>query len=70
MAHVTGSVSARAHHSGVAEIFGDLRRRYSQYRTYHKTLSEMRQLSDRELADLGLHRSMLKRLALQAVYGE
>ena len=42
--------------------------RYRKHRAYRTTLAEMRALSNRDLADLGLHRSMLKRVAYQAVY--
>lgn len=45
-----------------------LRTRFQQYRVYRNTLNELRTLSDRELADLGLHRSMLRRIAYQAAY--
>jgi len=45
-----------------------LRARYARWRLYRRTLSEMAGLSNRELADLGLHRSELKRVALMAVY--
>ncbi|MEO9782417.1 MAG: DUF1127 domain-containing protein [Sedimentitalea sp.] len=45
-----------------------LKSRFQSYRVYRHTLSELSVLSDRELADLGLHRSMLKRIAYQAAY--
>lgn len=35
-------------------------------RVYRTTVNELRALSNRELADLGLHRSMIKRIALDA----
>ncbi|MQY41021.1 DUF1127 domain-containing protein [Epibacterium sp. SM1969] len=38
------------------------------FRTYRTALNELRSLSNRELADLGLHRSMIKRVALEAAY--
>ncbi|MGR3615357.1 MAG: DUF1127 domain-containing protein [Paracoccaceae bacterium] len=43
--------------------------RFSRYRMYRKTLDELTALSARELDDLGLNRSMLKRVALEAAYG-
>ena len=43
--------------------------RYAQYRTYRKTLNELTSLSARDLADLGLHRSMLRQVAHEATYG-
>ncbi len=42
--------------------------RVANYRVYRKTVNELSALSARELADLGLNRSMIKRIALEAVY--
>lgn len=39
-------------------------------RVYNRTVRELRALSTRELADLGLHRSMITRVALEAAYGK
>ena len=38
-------------------------------RVYNQTVSELRALSTRELNDLGLSRSMISRIALEAAYG-
>lgn len=51
-----------------ADWLQGLKTRFQSYRVYRHTLSELSALSDRELADLGLHRSMLKRVAYQAAY--
>lgn len=40
----------------------------ARYRVYLNTFNEMNALSDRDLADLGLHRSELRRVAHQAAY--
>lgn len=45
-----------------------LQTRFQQYRMYRNTLNELSGLSDRDLADLGLCRSMLRRVSYQAVY--
>ncbi|ETX13061.1 hypothetical protein OCH239_13695 [Roseivivax halodurans JCM 10272] len=37
-------------------------------RVYKQTLNELSALSNRELADLGLHRSQLRGIAWQAAY--
>ena len=42
---------------------------FTQYRVYRKTLLELSMLTRRELADLGLNRSMLKIVAHEAAYG-
>lgn len=39
-------------------------------RVYRQTLTELRALSDRDLADLGLHRSMISAVAKDAAYGK
>ncbi|PTX54075.1 uncharacterized protein DUF1127 [Litoreibacter ponti] len=46
----------------------DLATRYAQYRVYKTTLDELRTLSNRELADLGLSRANLKSIAYEAAY--
>lgn len=47
-------------------LFADLSRWVDRRMSYHRTLKELRSLSDRQLADLGLDRSMLERIAWQA----
>lgn len=39
-------------------------------RVYSQTITELAALSDRELADLGLHRSMIAAVAKDAAYGK
>ena len=41
----------------------------SRYNMYRRTLTELDQLSGRELADLGLSRSEIPSIAMQAAYG-
>ncbi|MCF6315658.1 MAG: DUF1127 domain-containing protein [Marinosulfonomonas sp.] len=43
--------------------------RFANYRVYRKTVSELSALSSRELDDLGISRSMIKRISLEAAYG-
>ena len=42
--------------------------RYKQYRLFRATFNELNALSNRELADLGLHRSELGRIATESAY--
>lgn len=50
----------------VADVRESMRRR----RLYRDTLRELNALSTRELNDLGIHRSMITRVALEAAYGK
>ena len=43
--------------------------RLADYRMYHRTLRELQDLTARDLVDLGMHRSEIKRVAHDAVYG-
>ncbi len=61
-------LSKRHSASSVADWFHGLQTRFTQYRMYRKTLKELSVLGNRELEDLGLNRSMLKRVAYQAAY--
>lgn len=45
-------------------------RRVDDYRLYRRSVGEMSDLSTRELADLGLHRSEIKRVAYETIYGQ
>lgn len=47
-----------------------LRARFEAWKTYRTTLNELNSLSDRELNDLGLHRTSLTAVARDAAYGE
>ena len=46
----------------------DVRARLARRRTFRRTFDELAALSDRELADLGLHRTEIRRVAYQAAY--
>ena len=50
-------------------LFSTLAERRARNRVYRATLDELYGLSNRELADLGLHRSELKRIAWEAAHG-
>lgn len=43
---------------------------YAKWRTYRRTLNELSVLSNRDLADLGISRSMIVSVALEAGYGK
>ncbi len=50
----------------LAGILARFRSHMERRRVFRSTYNELVQLSDRELSDLGLNRSMIRRLALQA----
>ncbi len=49
--------------------FNSLAQSFARYRKYRDTLNELEHLSERELDDLGLHRSNVRQIARQAAYG-
>lgn len=51
---------------GIAALLETAKTRFARYRLYRQTVRELSGLSDRELADLGLHRSMIRQVARQA----
>ncbi|WP_050603022.1 DUF1127 domain-containing protein [Ruegeria sp. 6PALISEP08] len=51
---------------GLAALVETAKTRFVRYRMYRQTVNELSGLSNRELTDLGLHRSMIRRVALQA----
>lgn len=56
---ITGRVSA---------VLKSAKLRFDNYRAYRKTISELSALSTRDLDDMGIYRSMIKRIALETVY--
>ena len=62
------TVSATFHAGRVSSYFGGITKRVSQYRVYRNTLAELQMLGDRELADLGLNRSVLRSVAYKSAY--
>jgi uncharacterized protein YjiS (DUF1127 family) len=49
--------------------FGRARKALADYRLYRRTLAELEALNDRELADLGLSRLVIREIAYDSVYG-
>jgi uncharacterized protein YjiS (DUF1127 family) len=47
-----------------------VRRAWTQHRAYQATLAEMQSLSDRDLADIGISRLMIRDIAHHTVYGK
>lgn len=51
-------------------LIARLRQAYADFRAYLATTGELKALSDRELADLGLSRLSVEDVAREAVYGK
>lgn len=54
----------------VRHPLSNLQRHVQRRRVYVQTLRELTALTDRELADLGLHRLMIPAVAKDAAYGK
>lgn len=68
MAYVanTNTVATATEARGLSVLFSNLAEKWRQYRVYRTTINELMSLSDRELADLGMSRSMVRRVAIEA----
>lgn len=53
---------------GIASFFAGIREQMERRKLFRETLRELSSLSNRELTDLGLSRSMIRRIAYQAAY--
>lgn len=54
----------------IAHPFAALHLMAQRRRVYVQTVTELEALSDRDLADLGLHRSTIRAVAKDAAYGK
>ncbi|MBE0414012.1 DUF1127 domain-containing protein [Yoonia sp.] len=54
----------------IAALRTALTARRANHKIYTTTLRELQDLTDRDLADLGMSRSMIKSVALEAAYGK
>jgi len=69
MAYAIANTSSASILDRAATFFANQRAAYAQHSLYVKTMNELKSLSARELADLGLSRSSLHDTAYMAVYG-
>lgn len=71
MAYVSGPRTATLSLGDrLGEIVTAFREAHEARRTYRRTLNELQALSNRELADLGIVRSQIRGIALEAAYGK
>lgn len=70
MSYASHSQAGRATpFQAILSMLSDIKTRIAQRHSYHQTVNALSQLSDHELADLGLSRSSVQSDAWQAVYG-
>lgn len=63
----TGAISLR---DRIVARIDAARADFAKYRLYRKTLVELSALTDRDLADMGMHRSAIQGIAMEAAYGK
>ncbi|WHZ33808.1 DUF1127 domain-containing protein [Sagittula sp. MA-2] len=69
MAHATEYTSqSQSALTGFAGIVETIRARRARRKVFNQTFRELSSLSNRELADLGMGRSEIRRVAYQAAY--
>jgi uncharacterized protein YjiS (DUF1127 family) len=66
--------TAQGTDGGILQRLAKTYRTFQDYRArravYRQTVNELRTLSDRDLADLGLHASMIQQVAREAAFGK
>lgn len=68
MTHAVDNVRGHGLSDRLAGFFEAFKARRARNAIFRTTLRELNQLSERELADLGLHRSQIKQVAKEAAY--
>ena len=68
MAHVVTSPAQVSPGSAPGSFLTAMRDSLRRYRAYRATRSELMALSDHDLQDIGLNRSMIERVALDAAF--
>ena len=66
--HTTSLSNTGTFSQGLSGLRTTLAERFARYRTYRTTLNELAMLTDRELADMGLHHSDIRTIAYEAAY--
>lgn len=71
MSHKTNTYATNVQHHGLQarfiRIFDGLRERAALQSVYRQKVAELQAFSDRDLADLGYHRSEIPRIARESV---
>jgi len=64
------NVTAPSFSAAIVARWTALREQMAKRALYRKTISELQSLTGRELSDLGIHRSAIKGIALEAAFGK
>ncbi|WP_224815330.1 DUF1127 domain-containing protein [Hasllibacter sp. MH4015] len=71
MAYVAGNrTSTVSFGTRITEMGAHAVEAYRNWRVYRNTLNELSDMSAREMADLGINPTMIRRIALEAAYGK
>lgn len=70
MAYVNASNSIALRGARPEGFLAQIGAAFARRRLYARTLNELRQLSDRELSDLGISRLSIAQVAHEAAYGK
>ena len=65
-----GTTATSTFRGRLAARISSARADLGRWRLYRRTLEELSALNDRDLADLGLSRSMIRGIAIEAAYGK
>lgn len=68
MAYATQSDTRRPAQGRLTRLVDQLAALQARRSVYRRTRNELNALSDRDLADLGIHRTEIRRLAYEAAY--
>ena len=67
MAYLTGSgLKKLTPIDQITDFWDMIKTSFEKRRMYRRTIQELSSLSKRELSDLGIHRSMIRQIALEA----
>ena len=71
MAYATAPTTVRFDFAArLRSAVSEAREAWNRYRTYRVTMDQLMDLSDRELADLGLSRHSVRSVAYESAYGK
>jgi uncharacterized protein YjiS (DUF1127 family) len=65
---MTELISSLPRSLGLIALWKNITTRYIRHRDYVITVRDLERLSDRELNDIGIHRSMIRSIAMEAYY--